>query len=141
MRIDLASGRAISLSSMTQWRTNGGLLCGTPSEATNDEKLRRVVDEARQFGGNLGEPLVIDPPRASVPGDSVRGTSGGEWLPKVTCIAVFNSDALSSDPASEPYSSLVVAWFQNAFALPIDDAVLTSIRRIDWERRATGWSW
>jgi len=64
----------------------------------------------------------------------------GELLPSTTCIALFNSTALSRRD-SEPYSSMVVVWFQNEFALPIEDEVLGLIRRIDWESQAADWNW
>lgn len=140
MNIELASGRLIRLSRITQWRTNGGLLCGKPTPEMNDDNLLHTLDKAREFGKGLGEPVLIEPRRTPVPPIVGRDLPPAEWLPATTCIAMFDSNALQRDD-SEPYSSLVIAWFQDEFALPIDDTVLHEIRQIDWERFATDWCW
>jgi hypothetical protein len=64
----------------------------------------------------------------------------GERLPEVTCIAEFDSNMPARDEG-EPYSSLVVVWYQEQFAFPIGAGVLEEIRRLDWERDAWGWCW
>ncbi len=58
----------------------------------------------------------------------------------VACLGHFDSGELKR-PGSEPYSSLVVVWFQNRFAAPIDPGVLTQIERLDWEGLARDWIW
>lgn len=36
-------------------------------------------------------------------------------------------------------SILAVVWFQENFALPIDESVLERIKAIDWDRLAEAW--
>jgi hypothetical protein len=36
-------------------------------------------------------------------------------------------------------SILAVVWFQETFALPIDESVLERIKAIDWDRLAEAW--
>jgi hypothetical protein len=140
MKIDLLGGRTIFLSQLNQWRTNEGVLCGYPDSGMNDEKVARTVEKARKLATALGDPVLIEPRRTSVPADIARRAPAGEWLPATTCIAVFGSNELARDD-SEPYSSMIVAWFQDDFAMPVDEDVLASIRQIDWEKRATDWCW
>jgi hypothetical protein len=42
---------------------------------------------------------------------------------------------------SQDGSSLVIIWFQNDFALPIDPAVVEQIKAIDWDSAAYDWEW
>lgn len=66
--------------------------------------------------------------------------SNYERLPDVACMGVFDSVGLNRKE-SEPYSSMVIVWFQDKFALPIDEGVLSQIRRQDWDERAKDWMW
>ena len=139
MKIALETGRSIALARLEHWRTYQGLLCGKPTQAQNDEKVLRVIEAARTHCA-AGDPHLIRPRRRTIAGDNERGTMAGELLPATTCIALFNSTALARSD-SEPYSSMVVVWFQEEFALPIEDDVLGLIRRIDWESQAVDWNW
>jgi hypothetical protein len=56
------------------------------------------------------------------------------------CIGQFDSGELNRRD-SEPYSSLVIVWFQDDFALPIDAGVQTQIERVNWEELARDWIW
>jgi hypothetical protein len=56
-------------------------------------------------------------------------------IPSIACVGRFES----SEPARPPggdFSALVVIWFQNEFALPIDDAVRMQLQAIDWQQHA-----
>lgn len=102
----------------------------------NDNKIEDLLQKARRESPDLGEPLFIAPPSRSqvVPGPPMDE----ERLPGVTCLAVFDSDELNkADP--EPFSSLMVLWFQDDFAMPIDSRVLFQLELVDWELRATDW--
>lgn len=132
MNIDLASGRRIRLVRLVQRETYGGLLCGSPSPVSNDEKLADLRSEARSWAAGSREPVLIEPAR--------KQTDRGEWMPRVCCMARFESDALAR-PDSEPYSSLTIAWLQDEFAMPVDGKVLDEIRKLDWESFAEDWCW
>jgi len=139
VKIALETGRSIALARLEQWRTYQGLLCGKPTRAKNDEKILGVIEAAKTICA-AGDPHLIRPGRKTIAGDAERGTMAGELLPATTCIALFNSTALARLD-SEPYSSMAVVWFQEEFALPIEDEVLGLIRRIDWENHAVDWNW
>lgn len=139
MKIALETGRSVALARLEQWRTYQGLLCGKPTQAQNDGKVLEVIEAARTLCA-AGEPHLIRPSRRTIAGDNAHRTMAGELLPATTCIAVFNSTALARG-YSEPYSSMAVVWFQEEFALPIEDEVLGLIRRIDWENQAVDWNW
>jgi hypothetical protein len=54
----------------------------------------------------------------------------------VTCIALWTDVAPARDKSKDS-SSLSVVWFQDEFAMPIDDLILGQLRAIDWELSAT----
>ena len=88
---------------------------------------------------NLGEPLLIQP---TLRQREVRNRDGQarveERLPRVACVASFDSTAIPD--SGEPYSSLVVAWFQDQFGEP-DPAIVDRLFSVDWDEQATPWCW
>jgi hypothetical protein len=92
----------------------------------------------------LGEPFLIRPAeRPIAPLPESREWLGGRdsaRLPDVICTGRFQSLESARDP-NEDYSSLVIVWFQDRFALPIDKPVLDVIQSLDWETLAVDWSW
>ena len=61
-------------------------------------------------------------------------------LPGVRCIARFEALDPTRDGAGD-YSVLVVAWFQDEFALPVDAQVLAHIQGLKWDELATNHEW
>jgi hypothetical protein len=115
----LQSGQCLALSHIEQWRTYEGLLCGQPAPARDDEKMQVLLDRARRQGGAA---VLVQPP----PGDC---------LPPVCCVATFDS----ARPDSGSRASVGVAWFQDDFALPIDERVMALIGQVAWDGLATEW--
>lgn len=158
MRVFLNTGREISLVHLRQSLTYYGVLCGLPYREGNARKVREVLAEAQRFGPEglvprlippAIEPISLPPPHPVVLKKSgmtaeqyavFRAAMHHERLPAVACIGVFDSAGLNM-PGSEPYSSMTIVWFQKEFALPIDDGVLSQIRRRDWDAQAMDWIW
>jgi hypothetical protein len=160
MQITLTDNRTIALVRLTQWLTYRGLLAGIPFRRMNQETIDYALEKASAECLDGLNPVLIPPvatpvpyqarPRPSPSPLSGDGSSEGEkqqWnsrhyetLPAVACIGHFDSGALKR-PGSEPYSSLVVVWFQDRFAAPIDADVRVQIERLDWEGLAKDWIW
>jgi hypothetical protein len=123
---------------LSQFRTYSGVLAGFPDRAMTQRRIEYLLDEGKGLAVTGSSPYLIPP--NLVTRDVVRRgeTRVEERLPPVACLARFDSGELATD--SDPYSSLVVAWFQDAFGLP-NEGVLEEIRRIDWERHAAAWCW
>src|SRR5688572_16717840 len=157
MRIFLNTGREISLVSLQQSQTYYGALCGFPYRMLNARKVSEVLAEARKLCLKEQAPYLVPPVIEPISLPPVHPASmkaiqaktrmtaeqyvefragwHHERLPAVTCIGVFDSVGLNSSD-SEPYSSMTIVWFQKEFALPIDDGVLSQIRRRDWDSLA-----
>jgi hypothetical protein len=138
MKLTLDNGRTISLSHLEQWTTYGGLLCGKPYKEINDSHISRALEEAASKYPAFGKPFLIEPRRTFIPGNVQRDLPPGERIPGVTCIAEFGSGELKK-PGSEAFSFLVIVWFQDEFALPIDTGVESAIEQTDWENLAADW--
>jgi len=139
MNIRQASGRTLSMGRLSQWRTYEGLLAGIPDKEMNQRHIGDVLDEGRSLGV-AGCGVFLIQPVPHVRELQRRGeTVIEERLPAISCLARFDSDSLT--PAGEPYSSLVVAWFQEAFGLPTNPDILRQIAEIDWELHAAEWNW
>ncbi len=136
--IPLKCGRRITLKSITQEMTYGGLLEGTPTSSTNDAMLRGTADRVRNIpamGGHV--PFLIPPARRDFfrePGDMARTqrkTWVPEWMPVITCIGSFESARPVRNQQMHA-SCLAIIWLQDDYAMPISDAALESIKSINW---------
>ena len=158
MQITLTTNRTITLVRLRQWFTYYGLLAGIPFRAGNQEIIDRALAKAKAECMQGLNPILI-PPVATpmqyhpLPDENLkmRDVSPAqhqynwnarlyETLPPVVCIGQFDSGELNRRD-SEPYSSLVIVWFQGDFALPINAGVQAQIERLDWEGLASDWVW
>ncbi len=124
--IELLNGRKIRLHHLQQSLTYAGWLEGLPTAESNQRDLDRLVAEHRNKP-YAGEPYLIRPVEKR---EKNRDKS---LLPSVTCIGRFESNPIDS---TWYCSGLVIIWFQDEFAFPIDPTALAQFRAIDWDAHA-----
>ena len=138
MKIELNSGREIFLHEIYQYQTYMGLLCGVPTKRMNQRRMKSSLEEAE----NKMKPdkiYLVPPPilEVNVSKNIAENYPEAERIPYITCFAEFGSSGLKED---DGYASwLTIVWYQDEFALPIDDAVIEHIKTIDWEHEAEGY--
>jgi len=134
--LDLPSGRRLYLRELRQYLTYEGLLEGLPTAERNKQRLERLVAEHRDKP-YAGGPYLIRPTetRVEYKRDEPYPFGTPAALPSVTCIGRFDSLQPARDK-SRDLSGLVVIWFQDEFAFPIDPAVVSQLLAIDWEAHA-----
>lgn len=143
MQITLNSGREIYLQDLTQGHTYAGLLVGVPDRQYNQELISYFRENARQEMDTYYA-FVITPPVLEVldrdgKKHTGRGGSQVERIPHIVCTALFRSKGIAREGDDDDItfaSVLTVVWFQENFAMPIDEVVLERIKTIDWERLA-----
>lgn len=140
--ITLNGGRTIRLYQLHQELTYEGMLAGTPSAQLNNSLVEDLEDKAKSLRSWI-EPYLIQPSRRdfhTTPGDmdAIRAGSSHvpEWMPAISCIGRFESFSPARDTTCM-CSSLVIAWCQESFAMPIDAEILTVIKALDWTALAT----
>ena len=131
---DLSSGRRIYLRGLRQYLTYEGLLEGLPTAERNKEVLERLIDDNR-YKPDGGGSYLIHPTETPIDFSAAGrpypfGTPSA--LPAVTCIGRFASLEPARN-ASSDMSRLVVIWFQEEFAFPIDPDVVARLKALDWE--------
>ncbi|MFO1483676.1 MAG: hypothetical protein U1F71_10000 [Verrucomicrobiaceae bacterium] len=137
--IELNAGVSITLKSLTQKLTYGGLLDGIPTAKINRDLIHNIIECLEASGS---KPLLIQPGSKNFlrqPGDmdSIRfGRPAADWLPMITCIGEFHSSLPVRSPNMDA-SCLTVVWFQDEFAMPVSETVLESIKCIDWSVQAS----
>ncbi len=137
MKFSHNSGRTIELCKLTQQLTYGSMF-GVPRTKIND----LIIKDTRQMVARLvgREPMVIVPARKLAEGYTETSPSAqaawGPWeyLPKITCWATFSSKPVRKE--REDCSMVVVLWFQEIWAMPIDPDNLKQMQTIDWEEWA-----
>ncbi|WP_437958154.1 hypothetical protein WME76_43985 [Sorangium sp. So ce119] len=133
---DMPSGRRLYLRELRQYLTYEGMLEGLPTVERNKEQIEELVSEHRDKP-YPGGPYLIRPTEAPIelPEDDPYPFGTPSALPRVTCIGRFDSLDPARDRSSH-FSGLVVIWFQDDFAFPVDPAVVTQLLAIDWEAHA-----
>jgi hypothetical protein len=130
----LPSGRWLYLRNLTQYLTYEGLLEGLPTAERNKEILDRLI--LKNTGKPYeGQPYLIQPTERFLDIGRKYPFGTPSSLPEVICIGRFDSLQPARNPTSD-LSGLVVIWFQEDFAFPIDQEVLTKLLAIDWEKHA-----
>ena len=139
--IQLASGRSIRMTEIAQDATYGGWVFGTPSHQQNEAIIQSTLSSVRERYFGLG--YLIRPTETPLPPDPHDPKQPERArLPFVRCVAEFSSGPVVIDESHDiswglsMFSNLVLVWFQDEFALPIDSAVVEQIRLIEWERYA-----
>lgn len=123
------------LRALNQHLTYGGLLEGHPTVETNQRSIDSILHDSENRHYDV-EPYLVPPVEKLIefPADEPYPYGTPSMLPKVTCIGRFES--APTDPKWGDGSGLVVIWFQENFALPIDSEVLLKMSNLDWARYA-----
>lgn len=123
----LATGRSVRLQSLRQWSTYAGQLEGAPTRERNEQMVQRVLQQESRPGepGTLIQPIE----RAIELKNYPFGTPAA--LPSVTCVGRLHSFQPARDLALD-CSDLVVVWFQDSYAFPIEPSVRARINALDW---------
>jgi hypothetical protein len=143
--IRLDCGVYIHLDSLFQYPTYVSLLEGLPTRRLNKKVIGEAIIYAEEKLWLGGSPCLIQPV------ETPSGIPKADWflheeenepatIPAVTCLASFQSFAPARALEAD-CSSLKIVWFQNEFAMPIDQAVLQRIRAIDWGAVAKDGYW
>lgn len=133
-------GRKISVHAFHQEFIYAGHLLGAldPPPKYFIEAIERVQ---RLFPNEKSAPVILPP--TLYRGRKERVTDGKDasydWLtlPRVRCIAELFSTTSARDER-EPFSSLVVIWFQDHFGMP-DAGVQKQLADLDWKAVAGDW--
>lgn len=137
----LADGRELWLTSLHQYRTYGGVLCGLPeTDEVRAWPIEGAVRTAEQLFHCGPSRIAILPPELML--STVVTARGGkreeatvEFLPAVCSIGTFESKTPAFNPGADG-SEVVVVWFQGTFGPPEAGYVTKCIQEIDWDEFA-----
>ncbi len=136
--LTLRSGRPVRLRELRQWEVHEWWIDGLPTAYTNRHLVDTLISDVERERPT-GRPHLIPPeerPILGFPEWFLDGRDPPVALPPIGCVGRFTSARVSPGDSLD-YSQLVVVWFQDEFAFPIDPAVRERIRAIDWEAHAT----
>lgn len=126
-QVEFANKKIVSLASLFQFNTYQNLLCGLPTTPFNASICNRLKDEVKEFF-DVDAFYLIPPLEIEIPINGTYKLGTPMQLPSITCIAEFF--------CFESCTRLILAWYQNDFALPIDEEILQKIKLIVWEETA-----
>ncbi len=135
----LASGREIKLCELWQATTYEGVLEGFPTSSINAGIVEWLRCNPKHWLQGY-KPHVLAPRETPIKLRRPWPLGQPMLLPAITCVGRFESTS-PTRPGPDDRSTLVVAWFQESFALPIDAEILEQLRQLDWSELATNSSW
>jgi hypothetical protein len=125
----LNSGRNIKLMYLKQELYGEEWVMGYPTRESNRQYMDAYLKETREdYGVTVHLIKPVETPTAHPESYS--------FLPSVVCTARFRSLRPVADQTKD-VSMLVVIWFQEQFALPIDPEIEAQLKALDWESLAT----
>ncbi len=132
--LTLNSGRTITMLALEQRLTYAHILEGIPYGSNYTSIVARHSAWAKQSYQTCNvvavKPTLRPVPiqEKGVPGDPLH-------IGNVCCTGYFESQPLIDDPWM--ISKLVIVWFQNGLAMPIELQAVQGIKAIDWDNNAT----
>ena len=132
----LKDGREVFVDRIYQTDTYGLFLAGGPDKKRNERRMNEVIGDAKKKGFVFTTPYII-PPIVKKPIYTEEYKKEHcikkeyEYLPKIICFA----ELMSKTPAKDDTmfgSALVVVWFQESLAFPIDPGITKKLKEIDW---------
>lgn len=118
----------VKIIQLNQSYTYGGLIEGLPTKALNEDILNRVIVKAREECF-MNEVYIVEPDENEMFYSGLNKTSFE--IPNFKCIARVESLEVFKDP-SAIFSGLVIVWFQESLALPIEPEILEKIKMIPY---------
>ncbi len=132
--IILENNRYAHIDMFVQWRTYKGVLEGVPNKSINNWYIECAKNDALRYCGNT--PVYLIEPKQKIHRENTQNPEYTVMsLPEVTCIAELNSYEPVKDPDMVG-SKLIVIWYQDTMAMPIDEAILNEMKLINWSELA-----
>jgi hypothetical protein len=134
MKIKVEKDKSVLLKSLYQWETYAGLLEGIPSNRLNERIISRALEKAKELC-QVQNPYLIQPEQTLI--DLQRPSEFGlsAKLPSYICIGeLWYHDPIKNQKMD--YSTLGVLWFQDEFALPIEEKILRVFESLPWSEVA-----
>lgn len=129
MDIEVGEGKTVVLKGLYQTGTYSGLLEGLPTDKMNARILNSAKESARKVF-HIQEVYLIEPEQKPLKtGWYPFGKPAA--LPKIECIAELWHYQPARNSGMD-FSALVVIWYQENFALPIEAKVLEQLRELPW---------
>ncbi|WP_165732618.1 hypothetical protein [Polaribacter sp. 20A6] len=120
-RLIVEGDKEVLIYSLDQEKTYSGLKSEKPNKLINANILNL---EKNRSGGGKGT-YLLEPPRIKIPFFKIYKRR----LPAVICRAYVKFDGVIDNC---DFSSLTIIWFQDDFALPIENKILKKIKEIPY---------
>ena len=124
--------KKVTIKTIKQWETYGGLLEGVPTKRSNKRTIERTKKEAKKITG-VHQIFLIETEQKPIEHikNYVFGTPAS--LPKITCVAELWYNDVFRDK-NKMFSSLCIIWYQEDYAFPIEEHILDAIKEIPFSK-------
>lgn len=138
--LTLDSGRKIYLTNLHQSRTYANVIEGIPRYSPEDASQRFAILSQQHDPLYLLDQTPVPLPISASYAKDLSLLPNLYSLPPITIVARFESSSPAQKPGETPdsleCSALNFLWFQQNFAMPIDDQICSKLKAIDWDHHA-----
>lgn len=138
MEIIFKNNLSVRINVIHQERTYSGLLEGLPTRKMNEQKLHGLPLEAQNQLGKI-KVYLIEPSQKKIEYEEYPFGEPAS-LPRITCMAQLENNRPARNEEMD-FSMLILIWFQDAFAFPIEESILKTIETLDWAEIAQDFEW
>lgn len=125
----------VKIESLCQSETYKDVLFGYPTEHRNNSLINSILRKAHQTN-NPQSVYLIQPEQRLIDDDIEKYKSPldiPKELPNIECHLRVTSDRVTNDK-NQTDSTMLIIWFQDEFAFPIDPFVLEKIKTIPYRK-------
>ena len=128
--LTIENGHTAYIKVLHQYATYAGLLEGLSTREMNREIIKDAVESAPDYTRQSAV-YLIEPIEYPVEYDGVYPFGQPASIPPITCFMLLQCHQVFRDFDMHG-SALTVVWFQENYAMPIDDLILEKIKQIPW---------
>lgn len=131
--------KKVSIKSLNQRLTYGGLLEGLPTTKMNNRIIEGLKTEGKGHSG-FEAFYIIEPEQTPIPYEGKYPFGEPASLPAVICIADLRYGSACRD-MKKNFSTLRLIWFQCSYAFPIADEIVEKIKLIPFSKICEEFGW
>lgn len=137
-KLTLHDGTVIWMTVLNQSRTYEGLIEGAPTAQMNSSIMAAALSSAQASWKDAAQ--LIKPKEIPISLSRPYPFGKPARIPGVQCVSRWCSQ-FESRGELDGSAECTIVWYQTHFALPIDEAVVAQIQKLDWQTVSTFHEW
>ncbi len=125
----------VEIEALSQFKTYRNVIYGYPTERRNNWLIKDILESAHKT--NNPQSVYLIQPEHKIMDDIIRKNGNPldicKVIPDIECHLEVRSKKIFTDE-NESYSKMLIIWFQDEFAFPIDPIIIEKIKTIPYRK-------